>query len=369
MAMMRVVWRLTAVIVICATGAGVAAAADTPRTTMAAVLDGVTEAPGPALGVNHELLAEALVCGDAGSRDGAVLLVHGTGLTASESWDRTYVPVLTADGYSVCTVRLPMRALADAQVSSEYVVYAVRALYERFGGAVDVITHSQGALEARWAIRFWPDIGDKLDDLIMLSGSSHGTIAADAVCLQQLKGCTESVAQQRPGSLFLSALNNGDETPAGPDYTSIYSFTDEIVVTSALNPSPAIAGATNVAVQQVCPFRPVMHIPMITDAVAYALARDALDNDGAADVDRIDRGAACARLVAAGMTPVDALINAATYLPAAASIFLTRAMDEPELMPYARSALPGDVQTPSSRPLRSLVSSAFGLAGPRLSVP
>ena len=141
------------------------------------------------------------------------------------------------------------------------------------------------------------------------------------------------------------------------------------MVTSALNPSPAIAGATNVAVQQVCPFRPVMHIPMITDAVAYALARDALGNDGAADVNRIDRAAACARLVAAGMTSVDALINAATYLPAAASISLTRAMDEPELMPYARSALPGDAQAPSSRPLRSLVSSAFGLAGPRLSVP
>ncbi|MES1927940.1 Lipase B [Salinisphaera dokdonensis CL-ES53] len=336
-------------------------------TDAAAIMEAAVAAPGPGpgLSVDPALLAEALACNDAGSRDGAVLLVHGTGLTASESWDQTYVPVLTADDYSVCTVRLPMRALADAQVSSEYVVYAVRELYERFGGAVDVITHSQGALEARWAVRFWPDIGDKLDDLIMLSGSNHGTIAADAICLQQLKGCTESVAQQRPGSLFLAALNNGDETPAGPDYSSIYSFTDEIVVTSALNPSPAIAGASNTAVQEICPFRPVSHIQMITDTVAYALVRDALDNEGAADPERIDRKRVCTRLVADGMTPVDALINASTYLPAGASIFLTRGMAEPALKPYALAALPAEAQAPSLRPVRSLLSSAFGLAGSR----
>lgn len=349
------------------TAAGVAQAQVQNTAGEQAVEEAMTRAPGPALQVDEQALADALRCYDAsdGAQASAVLLVHGTGLTARQSWRHTYVLVLTQSGHPVCTVRLPMRALADAQVSSEYVVYAVRELYARFGGRSGVITHSQGALEARWAIRFWPDIADKIDDLVMLSGSNHGTLAADVVCLQPLKGCTESVAQQRPGSLFLAALNNGDETPAGPDYTSIYSYTDEIVITSRLNPSPAIAGATNVAVQDVCPARPVMHIPMITDAVAYALARDALEHDGPGDPARIDRAAACRALVADGMTPVDALINTSTYLPAGASIFLTRGKAEPALRPYAREALPRSAQAPSSRPLRSLLSSTRGLAGPR----
>ncbi|GAB3684485.1 hypothetical protein GCM10028792_35630 [Salinisphaera aquimarina] len=336
-------------------------------TDMAAVLDAATQAPGPQLDVDPQMLADALECADATDtvRPGAVLLVHGTGLTATESWRKTYVPALTSDGYSTCTVRLPMRALSDAQVSSEYVVYALREMYTRYGDRISVITHSQGALEARWAIKFWPDIRDKVDDVIMLSGSSHGTLVADVVCLQKLKGCTESVAQQRPGSQFLAALNNGDETPGDIDYSSIYSYTDEIVVTSALDPSPALAGASNVAVQDICPGRPVMHIPMITDAVAYALARDALDHEGPVDPARIDRKAACTRLVARDMTPVDALINVSTYLPAGASIFLTRGMNEPPLMDYAAAQLPDDAYAPSSRPIRSLLSSALSL-GPSL---
>ena len=153
--------------------------------------------------------------------------------------------------------------------------------------------------------------------------------------------------------------------PAGLGYSSIYSFTDEIVVTSALNPSPAITGASNTAVQEICPFRPVSHIQMITETVAYALVRDALDNEGAAGPERIDRKRVCTRLGADGMTPVDALIDASTYLLAGASIFLSRGMAGPALMLYAQAALPAEAQAPSLRPVRSLLSSAFGLDGSR----
>lgn len=340
-----------------------AAAATATQETMAEVMAAATDAPGPELEVDEATLAALLTCYDAvgAPRPGAVLLVHGTGLTARESWRKTYVPALTNDHYATCTVTLPERALGDVQVSSEYVVSAVRSMYAQYGNRINVITHSQGALEARWAIRFWPDVRDKIDDLIMLSGSNHGTLVADVVCLQKLKGCTPSVAQQRPQSDFLAVLNNDDETPGDVDYTSIFSYTDEIVITRYGDPSPALDGATNIAVQNLCAFRPVQHIAMITSSPVYAIARDALDNDGPADLSRIDRRTACQRLVAADMQPISGLINTATYLPAAASIFLTRGADEPQIMIYAGGDAPAGDQSPRSRSLGSLLASDSSL--------
>lgn len=317
--------------------AGAASASSSGDVVMRA-LQAAAAGSGPALQVSPARLAAARRCYPATAdipRDGPVLLIHGTGLTAEESWRPSYVPALAAAGYDVCTVDLPRRALDDAQISAEYAVAAVRAMFTRYGAPVNIVTHSQGALEARWAIRFWPDIRYRVDDLVMLSGSNHGTATADVVCLQRLAGCTESVAQQRPSSRFLAALNAGDETPGAIDYTSIYSYTDEIVITALPDPSPALDGATNIAVQTICPGRPVQHIPMITDAVSFALARDALDHDGPAEPARIAPATVCTRIAGRGLTPVDVLINGATYLPAGASIVLSKGQPEPALQPYA----------------------------------
>jgi hypothetical protein len=49
------------------------------------------------------------------------------------------------------------RALTDIQISTEYVVYAVRQMRDHYHSKVDILGHSQGALEGRWAIKFWPD--------------------------------------------------------------------------------------------------------------------------------------------------------------------------------------------------------------------
>jgi hypothetical protein len=58
-------------------------------------------------------------------RHNPVLLVHGTGLNADESWDWNYELALPPSGYDWCAVTLPDRALGDIQVSSEYVVYGI----------------------------------------------------------------------------------------------------------------------------------------------------------------------------------------------------------------------------------------------------
>jgi triacylglycerol lipase len=83
-----------------------------------------------------------------------VLLVHGTGLNADESWDWNYERALPPSGYDWCAVTLPDRALGDIQVSAEYVVYAIERIHALTHRRLTVITHSQGGMEGRWAMRW-----------------------------------------------------------------------------------------------------------------------------------------------------------------------------------------------------------------------
>src|SRR5437762_2819475 len=95
-----------------------------------------------------------------------VLLVHGTFATDRENWGFNYALVLPKLGYDVCTVTLPNRSLGDIQVSSEYVVYAIEHMAAASGRKVDVMGHSQGAMQERWAVKWWPTVRSEVDDLV-----------------------------------------------------------------------------------------------------------------------------------------------------------------------------------------------------------
>jgi hypothetical protein len=214
-----------------------------------------------------------------------VLLVHGTFANDDENYSWNYRPNLLGLGFDVCTVTLPNRSLDDIQVSSEYVVNAVRDMAAMAGGRkIDVIGHSQGGLQPRWVTRFYPGTRALIDDVVTLATPHHGTSVASLPAL----GCG-ACFQMAPSSDFLARLNSGDETPGTVDYTSIYStLLDELVV-----PEPAAstlggggANVANIAVQDVCALRPVDHISIVADAVVHDLVLDALTNAGPADVAR-----------------------------------------------------------------------------------
>ena len=78
------------------------------------------------------------------------------------------MPALLGRGLAVCTVELPDNARADNQRSAEYVVQAVRTMSARYGSKVDVVAHSQGPVTARWALKWWPDVAARVDDLVVL---------------------------------------------------------------------------------------------------------------------------------------------------------------------------------------------------------
>ena len=304
--------------------------------TVAIVAPSARADSGPALDVPAAALDAALDCPHGVQPEAKpVLLVHGTTSTGPESWSWNYARALPERGISACTVTLPSRSMNDIQVASEFVVAAVRSLAERSGTQVDVIGHSQGNLEPRWALRWWPDVRADVDDFVMLASPNHGTITADAVCAASL--CAPALWQMRTSSAFIGALNHGDETPGAVSYTSIYSLTDDLVQPSILRPVARLSGARNVLVQDLCPGRVVHHGQLLADAAAYTVAIDALTHPGPADPARIDRHAACDHVFLPGTSIPDGLTGDAKLyavgVPTLAGSAMTSA--EPPLAPYA----------------------------------
>ena len=284
----RVVRRLVAITI----GAAVAASLAQP---------GVASANGEDDRAGHPSrgdVAASVRCSGRGRRGtGPVLLVHGTGSNAAESWSTSFQPVLVADGFAVCTVDIPGREVGDMQLSADWVAVAIEVVADRFDRRVDVIGHSQGGVLPRLAIRLHPDVAERIDDLVLMAGTQHGTAVAAPLCAS---GCAVAVLQQAVGSKLLTALNSPHELwGRGVSYTTVRSTTDETVFPQDTS---KLAGASNIAAQDVCPGRETSHIGLLYDTVAYAAAVDALTHRGPARVERLP-SSLCASPTEPGMDP------------------------------------------------------------------
>jgi len=119
---------------------------------------------------------------------------------------------------------------------------------------VDIITHSMGALSARYYIKNLGGQG-KVDEFVSLGGPNHGTNTA-LFCGQT--ACVE----MRPNSSFLNALNKKDETPGRTiRYGTFWSACDEVITPQR---STLLSGATNT--QTAC----IRHSDLHEDAAVYA---------------------------------------------------------------------------------------------------
>ncbi|MFP5304868.1 MAG: esterase/lipase family protein [Gammaproteobacteria bacterium] len=314
------------------------------RAAAAAVLYGMTigspQAASPALAVAPDALDAAYACTQPlHGGEHAVLLVHGTSVTPEENWSWTYELALPAHGFATCTVRLPDYAFVDIQVSAEYVVHAIRRMHASTGRKIGIVGISQGGLEPRWAIRWWDDVAAAVDDLVMIATPNHGGPLANLACAAP---CLPALWQQAEGSAFLTALNDGDETPGDISYSSIYSLTDLVIQPAAPVPTAALDGAANVAVQDVCPGRIVDHVQHAFDAVVWALVLDALSHPGALDATRIDPGA-CLQDTMPLVDPLEARRRMAEVYVLAGqrqSGYERKVDREPALRAYALDRLP-----------------------------
>jgi pimeloyl-ACP methyl ester carboxylesterase len=311
-------------------------------------------APGPPLSVPQVDLDAALECtGDlAGATRAPVMMVHGTCSNPQHNFSWNWEPALNKLGIPWCTVALLDNGLADIQTSGEYVVNAIRTMHAQAGREISLIGHSQGGMVPRWALRFWPDTREMVDDLIGLAPSNHGSSGGDFVCTA---GCSPAFWQQSASSEFVKALNSFQETFAGTSYTVVYTHTDWVVTPNFDDTgSSSLHGGggeiSNTAIQDICPLDLNEHNALGTvDAVAYALAIDALDHPGPADPARIP-GSVCTQPFMPGVNPAtvatdaaataaDLLTNIATYPPVPA---------EPPLRCYVTASCPAQGGSGSS---------------------
>jgi triacylglycerol lipase len=297
---------------------------------------------GPALLETAPDLDAALECKQPltpGAR--AVLLVHGTSVTPQENWEWNWELALPHFGFLPCTVRLPDYAFVDIQVSTEYVVHAIRKMSDATGTKISVVGLSQGGLQPRWAIRWWPDIRERVDDLVMLATTNHGAPFADGSCA--LSPCLPALWQQRvQGSLFLAALNSDDETPGAVSYTSIYSHSDAVIQPSVAEATAPLEGAVNVAVQDLCPGRAVDHAQHAYDAAVWALGLDALTHDGPLQLARVDTSI-CLEFALPFADPAECVQRGAEIYTLAGerqSTYDGKTDREPPLRDYARGSTP-----------------------------
>lgn len=215
-----------------------------------------------------------------------VLLVPGTAMSPRDNWGPSYLPVLLERGHGVCTVDLPDYATRNVEEGAEYVATAIRTMARRSTRPVSLVGHSQGAFLPHVALRTWPDLSYRVDDVIGLAGVyDRGSEALAERCEFR---CTPVLHQLTTGSRFLASISRR-RLPAGPSYTNIGTLGDLTVT-----PQPAAnrqLGATSIMVQDVCPGRtlPISEHAMIAgDSSALALTLDALEHPGPASIGRLD---------------------------------------------------------------------------------
>jgi hypothetical protein len=262
-------------------------------------------APNPAdppLTVPQAKLDAALHCHGAlrGAKRQPIMLVTGTGATGDEAY-AIGKGAFDAYRHPVCTVEFPAFTTADIQVSVQYLVNGIRSMARRSSQPIAVIGISQGGLLPRFALTYWPSLRADVTDVLAAAGTQHGTTLFDpAACAAA--GCAPAVWQQGTGSKLLAALNaQPDETPGPTAWTTVRSTTDEVVQPqTGPHPTSALRGATNIAIQSVCPGRMVSHIGTVLDSVTFAAFTDAIAHKGAARVARLPKGV-CAHPYATGL--------------------------------------------------------------------
>lgn len=202
-----------------------------------------------------------------------VIIVAGTLQSAS-----VYEPLaarLRARGHQVYIYELPNLGRGDiAHSATGLAAFADKIRTDTGADKVDLIGHSQGGLVARQYVKFNGGAGH-VRNLIGLGTPNRGTLTA---LIPSVLGAGEhggvAFDQMVPGSDFLTALNEGDDTIGDVRYTSFYTNEDGIVVpvTSAtLND-----GATNVRIQDQLPDNLVGHQGMPFDPAVQNGIEDAL---------------------------------------------------------------------------------------------
>ena len=273
------------------------------------------------------------------SRPAPVLFVPGTGSDGSQviALGR---PAFDAMGRSLCSLTLPDRTTADMQVSSQYVVRAIRSLARRAGRPIAVAGVSQGGVLARIALTYWPSLRPRVTDVVTAAAPHHGTTTVNtAVCAAG--GCPPALWQQATGSRLLAALGAmPDETPGALGWTTVRSTSDELVrPQTGPGATSALDGATNLVIQRMCPGRTTNHLATTVDSVTIAALADAVEHPGPARARRLP-AAVCDEPFGAGLNQqlTQLFLDIAGERYGAGTAGVPRVLEEPPVRWWMRRA-------------------------------
>jgi triacylglycerol esterase/lipase EstA (alpha/beta hydrolase family) len=229
-----------------------------------------------------------LPCQPSAAHPEPVILVHGTFENMFDNW-QAMAPALKAAGYCVYAFNygsyngsglLGIYGVGRIEPSAQQLASEVDAVLAQTGASkVDLVGHSQGGMMPRYYLKNID--ATKVDDLVALSPSNHGTTNQLA---SPIGGLCPACAQQAAGSSFITQLNAGDETPGAVDYTNIATRYDEVVTPYTSDFLAADGNAvTNVLLQDDCPSDTSDHLRTPYDPPAIQITLDALGRSGPAD--------------------------------------------------------------------------------------
>ena len=205
-----------------------------------------------------------------------VILVHGTFGDMTVSWN-LFSPVLKTAGYCVFALDLVRRGMAPIDQSADKLAAFIDEVRARTGAArVSLVGHSQGGMLGRYVAKLRGKL-DVIDDIVGLAPPSHGTTNPLA---PRAGFFCPACAEQAAGSELMERLNAPPEAPPPPSYTVVSTRYDRVVTPYR---SQALAGATNVVLQDRCPEDITDHVGIVYDPIALQWTLNALGRPGPAD--------------------------------------------------------------------------------------
>lgn len=194
-------------------------------TTRRSVLKGMAATGTTVLGLSSVGTA---VAGDSPPGDEPLLLVHGFLDTGETPWWDVLTGYLQDIGYSsdeiyvISLGDIPLTTVDSPMDYADAVEDQLKRISDVHESRVDIIAHSMGGLDSRWAIEK-QGAAQYVDDLITLGTPHQGTYAA------YLAYITPGGRNMIPGSEFLTELNDG-RLADGVSYTALWSSCDELIL-------------------------------------------------------------------------------------------------------------------------------------------
>ncbi|WP_406434107.1 alpha/beta fold hydrolase [Streptomyces sp. NBC_00631] len=220
-----------------------------------------------------------------------VVLVHGTLGNSVDNW-LSLAPYLEDRGYCVFSLdygRLDgvpvFYGLGPIDKSAEQLAAFVDKVLAATGAArADLVGHSQGGMMPRYYLRFLGGAA-KVNALVGLAPDNHGATLSGLTNLlpyfpgasDLIKATTPGLADQMPGSDFLTKLNAGGDTVPGVHYTVIATKYDEVATPWQ---SQYLSGSDvhNVLLQDLCSLDLSEHVAIgLFDRIAFHEVANALD--------------------------------------------------------------------------------------------